>query len=152
MGTIIHSLAGGDQLAIGDMLAIRASVQKLSHDGFARDIDIANYKLDDADDYLGKSSGFVASRQEFQRNGHRTVSTMQIKWCRTEKHSRRESRSSRGLAGLPRQISLDAQLYYVNLKLGSTVGRGKVHHQRAISQALAAGGRHPLGSQDVGSL
>jgi len=101
---------------IGDMLAIRASVQKLSHDGFARDIDIANYKLDDADDYSGKVAALWLPVKNFSV-------TVTGQFYHANQNGAEQKNILDGNPD-PRAVSqdypgkfrLDAQLYYVNLK------------------------------------
>jgi len=100
-------------------------VQKSSHDGFARDTDIPNYRLDDANDYSG-NGGLVVSRRQFQRNGRRTGSTTPIKMARNRKAF---ATPIPILASFRRTIPVDfdwmPQLYYANLKWGLPWGTAK---------------------------
>jgi iron complex outermembrane recepter protein len=41
-------------IPVGETVAVRASIQRLKHDGFARDSDLPDYRLDDANDYAAK--------------------------------------------------------------------------------------------------
>lgn len=43
-------------IPVGDTLAIRASVEKFNHDGFAKVPELGNYDLDNANDFTGKIS------------------------------------------------------------------------------------------------
>ncbi len=101
---------------VGDTLAIRVSVQRLKHDGFARDTDIPGYRPDDANDYSEKLTVLWAPFEDFTA----TV-TGQIY------HANQNGAEQKNILDTnadPRVVSqdypgrfrLDSQLYYANLK------------------------------------
>jgi iron complex outermembrane receptor protein len=103
-------------IPIGATLAIRASVQKLSHRGFATDTDIPGYQLDDANDYSGKVAMLWAPLDNV-----RVALTAQFY------HANQNGAEQKNLLDTnpdPRVVSqdypgafrLDTQLFYVNLK------------------------------------
>ena len=110
---------------VGDTLAIRASVQKSSHDGFARDTDIPNYRLDDANDYSGKVAVLWSPVDNFSATV--TGQVYHANQNGAEQKSIRDTNPDPRVVSqdYPGRFRLDAQLYYANLNWGLPWGTAK---------------------------
>jgi len=101
---------------LGDDLAVRASIQKYDHDGFATDVALPGFRLDDAHDVSGKIAALWRPNSTFS-------ATLTGQWYYADQNGAEQKNVDDPDANprvvdqdYPAHFRLDTQLYHLNLE------------------------------------